>query len=240
MINQRQHHLLRVTQETAATTILAELALPPAPGLVVLNGGTADLEAPLAAKLRRILQDGLARVVTELGLLSITGGTDAGIFQLFGQGLAQWGDHTPCVGVAVAPLVTWPGRPDLPTRAEATLEPHHSHYVLVAGSRWGDETATMYALVAQLSEVMPMVTIFAGGGNITIEEMLMNVRQERTMILLAGSGRATDQVLAARAGAAVDDERLAQVAAQGRITPFALDDDPAAFMGLVRELLGLS
>ena len=41
-------------------------------------------------------------------------------------------------------------------------------------------------------------------------------------------------------GAAVDDERLAQVAAQGRITPFALDDDPAAFMGLVRELLGLS
>ncbi len=237
MIEQQQ--LLRVTQHTAATTIIAELALPPAPGLVVLNGGTAALAPPLAAKLRHLLQDGLARVVNELGLITITGGTDAGIFQLFGQGLAQWGEHTPCVGVAVAPLVTWPSRPDPPTGAEVTLEPHHSHYVLVEGSHWGDETATMYALVAQLRQQMPMVTIFAGGGNIAIEEMLMNVRQAYSMIFLAGSGRATDQVLAARAGATVDDARVSVIAAQGQITAFDISDAPARLRTLVATQLGL-
>ena len=48
-----------------------------------------------------MLQDGLARVVVKEGLSVVTGGTDAGIFQLFGKALGGRAKG-PCIGVAPA------------------------------------------------------------------------------------------------------------------------------------------
>lgn len=216
--------------------IVDALALPTPHGLVILNGGTARLEPERERRLAQTLQEGLARVVAEERLTVITGGTDAGIFSLFGAGLGRWGRAAPCIGVSVAALVTWSGKPT----GEAPLEPHHSHFVLVEGEHWGDETATMYALAAELGRRCSSVAIFAGGGEITIHEMQMSVVLGWPLVLLAGSGRATDQVLAARSGLSVDDPRLVEIARQGAIFPFDLNEPPAVLHALLRRLIGVS
>lgn len=226
---------LRVKQGIAAEQILTSLALPQPRALVVLNGGTAQLDESLQQHLACAIQDGLARVVAEEQITLITGGTDAGIFQLFGQGRARWGQTAPCIGVAVADLVPWPGHP----QGEAPLESHHSHFVLVEGQNWGDETVTMYTLIKALAQHCPAITVFASGGEIAIHEMQANVAQGRRMIFLAGSGRATDAVLAARAGVPSEDARLQEIAEKGYIVAWSITEPPAILAALVCRLLGL-
>jgi len=197
----------------------------------------------LQVRLGRLLQDGLARVAAEEQITLVTGGSATGIFALLGQGLAQWGLEAPCIGVAVTGRVTWPGRIPgwLPRRwfdrGHIPLEPHHSHFVLVEANDWGQETATMYELVVALSQSGPSLVVFAGGGRITMREMEANARLGQRMILLAGSGRITDTVLAAWAGERTDEARLTNIAQQGKIIPFSIDQDPSALIDLVRRTL---
>jgi hypothetical protein len=224
---------MRTAKDTPIGEIVAALALPAPRALVILNGGTASLAHALQARLAAALADGLARVVAEERLTVITGGTDAGIFHLFGEGLARWGRTAPCIGVAVAALVSYPGHPG----GEALLEPSHSHFVLTAGRRWGDETATMYALAAALARDCPSLAVFAGGGEIALREMQANVTQGRTMLLLAGSGRNTDAVLAAAAGEPSGKADLDAVARYPGIVPAGVEDDPAQLRATVRRLL---
>lgn len=225
---------VRLSRSTSSVVeIVAALALPAPRALVILNGGTARLEHALQARLAAALADGLARLVAEERLTVITGGTDAGVFHLFGAGLARWGLTAPCIGVAVGELVRYPGHPG----GEAPLEPNHSHFVLTSGRDWGDETATMYALAAALARDCPSLAVFAGGGEIALREMQANVTQGRAMLLLAGSGRNTDAVLAAAAGEPSGNADLDAVARYPGIVPAAIADDPAQLRATVRRLL---
>lgn len=232
--DQRRARSFRTGQKETISRTLAALELPTPRSLLILNGGTAKMDASLEAVLEPVLIDGLARVVCDEEITTITGGTDAGIFRVFGQGLGRWGRTAPCIGVAVRGLVSWPGQP----AGEASLEPHHSHFVLVDGQRWGDETETMYALAAALAADCPSAAVFAGGGEIAIHEMLANVRQQRPMILLAGSGRAVDDVLAIRRGQTPADQRISAIAGQGRLLAHDLASPPASLQALVRQVLG--
>lgn len=227
---------LWVKQSVTAEQMLTTLTIPHPRTLIILNGGTAKLAESLQQHLANAIQDGLACVVAEERITVITGGTDAGIFQLFGQGRARWGQNAPCIGVAVADLATWPGH----AQGEAPLERHHSHFVLVEGQHWGDETVTMYALIKALAQHCPTITVFASGGEIAIHEMQANVAQGRRMIFLAGSGRATDAVLAARAGVPSEDARLQEIAEKGDIVAWSITEPPATLAALVRRLLGLN
>lgn len=231
--NQHLAEVLLPKRSTPTQEIVAALALPRPRGVLILNGGTAELAADLATQLGAVLQDGLARVVAEEELTVITGGTNAGIFGLFGEGLDRWGRSAPCIGVGVASLVSYPGHP----RGEAPLEPNHSHFVLTPGRRWGDETGTMYALAAALADDCPSLAVFAGGGEIALREMQANIAQGRTMLLLAGSGRNTDAVLAAVGGEPSSTPDIDAIAHAGRIVSVSIADGPEKVTAAVRHLL---
>ena len=191
------------------------------------------MEPGLEAQLARILQNGPARLAAEEQLTVITGGTDAGIFHLLGQGFAQWGRPAACIGVAVDALVTWPDRPG----DGVPLEPHHSHFCLVEGRDWGDETETMYTLAARLAADCPSLALFANAGEIAVREMQANVAQGREMILLAGSGRYADTVLEIRKGEQTDDARLLEIARSGRIIPYDIGQSPSGLVQCIAERL---
>ncbi len=225
--------VVRVSRETDPAAIIAALGISTPRAIVCLNGGTAKLKKSLSSHLESLLADGVARIAAEESLAIITGATDAGIISLLGRGVEKWRLNAPLIGVAPDKLVTWPGRKE----GDTPLEPHHSHFVLVEGEDWGDETKTMYALAGELSESCPSLAVYAGGGNVAGNEMQANVNQGRQMILIDGSGRKTDAVLAARRGGALDDESVQQIAAKGRIVPFDIHAEPQALAGLIRNLL---
>ena len=79
----------------------------------------------------------------------------------------------------------------------------------------------MYSLIDALTKKCPSVALFAGGGKITITEMLQNVSQKREMIVITGSEGSSDAVTLKQN---IDnDKSLTKITAEGRITPFAID-----------------
>ena len=165
--------------------LLIALGLPPPRGTVVLNGSAAELDPSLATRLAEVVgRPGLAGLAERERLTVVTGGTDAGIFSILGQAMTTRSE--PLVGVAPRSLV----QPD----GGVPLEPHHSHFVLVDGDEWGDETATLLALARALARQAPSVAVICGGGPVTRREALGHVRDGRPIVVLAGSGRYADEL----------------------------------------------
>lgn len=149
--------------------LLAGLELPAPRATVILNGSTAECDPALAGVLGE-----LAAAAIRERLTVVTGGTDAGIFALFGAAMAE--PTAPLVGVAPR------------HRDGVPLEPHHTHVVLVEGDDWGDETPVLLTLADALGRLAPSVAVICGGGAITRQEAAGHLRAGRPVIAVAGSG----------------------------------------------------
>lgn len=211
--------------------LLRTLGVPRPQATLIVNGSTAPDE---------LAGDGVAEAMATVAAVAmaehltvVTGATDAGIFSMLGSVLSA--PTAPVIGVAPLALVTWAGRggeaPD-----QEQLEAHHSHFVLVEGSQWGDETSTMMALAATLGRSGPSAALLCGGGAVARHEVLGHVRAGRPIVVLAGSGRLADELAAALAGAAAD-ESLAEVIEQGDLVVCPLADGPEALAATLRRLL---
>jgi len=226
------------------TAIATALGLPPPRAVLLLSGGASDISFAEMARLRRLLAEGVARVAAEEGITVIDGGTQAGVMRMMGEGRANAGDCAPLIGVCPAALVSWPGRALSPPKGGPAgdglvpLEPNHTHFVLTPSDAWGDETETMFALAAALSDGVPSVAILANGGSIARDEVLRNVRQGREIIVIRGSGRLADVIAAAVAGGVEPpDDEITAIVREGRITLFDIGDEPEALAALIRRKL---
>lgn len=231
--NGNQSSVVRVAEGIPASQIVSTFGIMYPRAVLVLNGGTAELEDVLAHQLQHHIAETVAQVAAAEQIMLITGGTAAGVFGLLSQGLRRWGRTAPCIGVAVDALTQRPGHP----QGDVPLDPYHSHFVLVEGRQWGDETRVMYALVDELTQHCRSAAVFAGGGQIVIREMQANVIRGRDMLLLAGSGRTTDAVLAARNEQTSNNDELTMIARRGKITAFDIRCDPGTLRELLRRTL---
>jgi hypothetical protein len=187
--------------------IIESLGLPAPRALLIINGGTTDLERSVAERLKKIYQH-LAKFIIDEAITVVTGGTNAELFRLFGKALRKLGGPVaPCIGITVKGKAGYD-----------RLETNHSHFILVEGDHWGEETSVMYSLISVLSEHCLSLAFFAGGGEIATKEMLQNVVQNREMIFVAGAGGLTDDIIAAKTGARHPDIRIENILKKARIT----------------------
>ena len=166
--------MAQLTQRRIAA--LAELDLPTRTTTLVINGETSDDAGFPSAEVR----SALAAVISELsgrpGPVIISGGTDAGVFALLGDVVADLGFAGPVIGVVPAGKIDGPeGTP---------LEPHHTDIVMVPGDEWGDETPTMLALCRELDRRGPVVVLIAGGGEQTMVEIEGHLADHRSVVVL--------------------------------------------------------
>ena len=221
--------------------LLRRLDLPSPRGTVVLNGSTADLPPDLVEPLGEVI-GAVARLAVARGLTVLTGATDAGIFSILGA--AMDGRSAPLVGVAPAGLVSPPGESAEPqeTQHRERLEPHHSHFVLVDGDEWGDETADLLALAAALGARAPSAALLCGGGAGAQAEAVGHCRAGRPILVIAGSGRFADDVAAAvsrHAGAGGSaDPAATEIAEHGQVRVCRLVDGPQAIVDALVAALG--
>ena len=177
--------IVEARADAGGDELLAALGLPAPRATVVLNGSTADCAPGVAGVLGE-----LAAAVKRERLTVVTGGTDAGIFALFGAAMVD--PTAPLIGVA--PL----------DRAGVPLEPHHTHLILVEGDAWGDETPALLALSDALARLAPSVAVICGGGEGTRAEVAGHQRAGRPMIAVAGSGGVADELAGVAPGHLVE------------------------------------
>jgi hypothetical protein len=179
-----------------------ELAERHRPVLVVIGGASKLGEADYQ-QVQRLFLDVLAPIAQKWQASVVDGGTDAGVMQLMGQARDAMGGTFPLVGVAPIELAMLPDQP-LKSEDAIPLEPYHSHFFLVPGSSWGDESAWIAAIASELAGSAPSITVLINGGEITWADALQNVRAGRSMIVIAGSGRTADLLAAGLRGEPTD------------------------------------
>lgn len=189
---------IRVNRNADLYQSLNQLGLSlPCPTLVSV-GGASGIDEAAMEQLRSLFTQVLAPLAQELGLVVVDGGTDAGVMQLMGQARHHTGATFPLLGVAATGTVFMPGED--PIDDCAPLEPHHSHFMLVPGALWGDEAPWIARVASALSGSRPSFTVLVNGGKIAWQDVENSVREERAVVVIAGSGRTADEMALAVRG----------------------------------------
>jgi hypothetical protein len=166
---------------------------------LVLVGGAGGLAPQEDERLRPLFAGALVPLACRVDGAVVDGGTDSGVMRLMGEAAAGAGRPLPLVGVAAAGTVMLPGDRE-PGRA--ALEANHTHFVLVPGRDWGDESEWLSLVATALAGPRPSVTVLVNGGETAWRDVEASIAAGRPVIVLDGSGRAADDIASALRGTA--------------------------------------
>jgi TRPM family ion channel len=204
--------------------------------VMVVVGGAAGLGELDKERLFTLFGHALLPVVTSRRAVVVDGGTDSGVMQLLGRARAAAGASFPLVGVAAEKKVILPGDGAEPGD-RAPLERNHSHFVLVPGSSWGDESPWLSWVATEIAGSAPSVTVLINGGEIAFQDVAHSLEAHRPVLVIAGSGRTADRI----AAAVYDhhaDEQAAQLAGSPLVAAVPWAGGPAAVRAALEELTG--
>lgn len=204
------------------SAIIAHLGLCESRPTISLVGGASKLSDADREQLRSLFIEVLAPFAESLNAYVVDGGTDAGIMQMMGQARCQIGGTFPLIGVTTRGLATLPNQPP-PAEDACALEPNHTHFVIVPGGEWGDESPWLAAMAMALAGDCPRVTVLMNGGEITWKDARESIRVQQPILAIAGSGRTAD-ILVAALQETVTDDRARELVQSGLVRAIDLRD----------------
>jgi hypothetical protein len=183
-------------ERSALEEATSELGLKGRYPVIVLIGGEIDEQQ--ADETRLAIQT-IAKVAESMKAVVICGGTDMGVMAEIGQIRARNGYKFPLVGITPEELVTWPGGPRSSKflwwgKQLWQLEPHYSHFILVPGSEFGDESPWIVDTATLLSKNQRSVTILINGGEVSRKDIQLSLENGRPVIALSRTGRLADEL----------------------------------------------
>ena len=175
---------------------LEELGLKGRYPVIVLIGGVLDEHQ---ADVTRRAIEMIARTAENMRAVIICGGTDMGVMAEIGQTRLRKRYKFPLVGIAPEELVTWPGGPHSTKvlwwgNKRWQLESHYSHFILVPGSQFGDESPWIINAATLLSNGRQCVTILINGGEVSRKDIELSLKNGRPVIALSRTGRLADEL----------------------------------------------
>jgi hypothetical protein len=173
--------------------ILQALPIPQPKALLIVIGGAKNLDESTKATLLPLFSNGIAATAAEIGALIIDGGTKSGIMELMGQGVAEQEHQPVLLGVAPEGKVCYQSQPThVVGEGKTPLDPNHSHFILVKGDQWGDETSTMFGIAQEIAKQSPVVTVLASGGDVAKQEVLQSVQRGWPILVITDTGQLAD------------------------------------------------
>lgn len=184
------------TERSNLAQAITELGLLSGYPVIVLIGG--EIDEKQADVTQRAIQV-ISKVADDLKAVVICGGTDMGIMAEMGQTRARNGYKFPLIGITPEELVTWPGGPHSGKflgwgDKRWQLEPHYSHFILVPGSEFGDESPWIVEAATLLSKEHRSVTVLINGGEVSRKDIELSLENGRPVIALSHSGRLADEL----------------------------------------------
>ena len=181
----------RVTTVDNQGELVAALGAPSAlPRSIVLIGGADAASADDLESLRAFFAT-LVQHLDATGTAVVDGGTDSGVMRLIGAARDERGASFRLIGV------TPRGALDRPTRdgAPIVLSASHPEILLVPGSQFGDETEYLFGAADHLAAGFAP-TLVVNGGRLTLDEARLRMDAGHPVVVVAGSGRAADELAA--------------------------------------------
>jgi SLOG in TRPM, prokaryote/SMODS and SLOG-associating 2TM effector domain 1/Protein of unknown function (DUF4231) len=187
-----------VRDDSDPTRILGELGLQASQGrpVIAVFGGADSLTNEARGYATAVVGPAITRAARTTGATIVDGGTAAGVMSIVGEAVAKRAKDRPVLlGVAPRDLVSLP---DAPAAERVPLEPNHSHFVLIPGSKWGAETEPLLRLAEALAAGSPVVAVLVGGGAIAKLETLGAVRRSWSLLVAEQTGSLAELVATRR------------------------------------------
>lgn len=186
---------IRARQDSDPEELLRLLGFTEPKPAIFISGG-ASYMSDEDRRLTKNIISGVGAFAEEQGALIIDGGTESGVMQMIGD-VRLHAEYTfPLVGVSPMGKISYPGYKN--PNEEAFLEDSHSHFVLVDGDEWGDESRMILKLTQSIckSGLKPSAGILINGGKIAMQEVYLATTKEHKLpiIVVEGSGRAADEI----------------------------------------------
>ena len=237
--NQEQAAIAIKVSETAELPhALANIGLGSSRPILVIVGGASQISDADFIRIQSLFVQVLAPIAETLGACVVDGGTDAGVMRLMGYARNQIKAQFPLIGVAPIGKVIIPEQTTTPSDDACPLQSDHTHFVLVPGDNWGDESSWIVDVATVLAGEYPSVTVLINGGEITFADALNSVSAGRLVIAVAGSGRTADKLASALIGG-VTDERAIKLAASGKLQTIKLDAEHEELTYTITNLLSV-
>jgi hypothetical protein len=217
--------------------VLETVDLPVGRPTLVVVGGASRLSQTDFQRVRRLFTEVFAPIAEQHQAVVVDGGTDAGVMRLMGQARAEVEGTFPLVGVAPIGLSILPDQP-VTTGDAAPLEPHHTHFFLVPGTQWGDESALLAQIATAIAVDAPSVTVLINGGEITWKDAAESVEVGRSILVIAGTGRTADILATAIDGEAADP-RAESLVQSGLVRSVALGENHTELIQVLQDILAI-
>lgn len=183
-------------RHTQLTQTFSELDLKGRYPVIVLIGGEIDEQQKSVT--HRAIQ-AISLIAHNMNVAVICGGTNLGVMAEIGRARWKYGYTFPLVGIAPEALVTWPGGPPSTKflwwgEKRWKLEPHYSHFILVPGNQFGDESPWIVSAASVLSSGHQSVTILINGGEVSRKDVELSMQDGRPILALSRTGRLADEL----------------------------------------------
>jgi len=239
-LNGNRAQVVYVEDDTIAEDIISSLEIEIPKSVIFVAGGAANLDEENEPRLIQLFSRSIAKIAFENKSLIVDGGTDSGVMSLAGLAVADRGRKTNLLGVAPASMVHYPGKPEQETEKETySLEPNHSHFVLVKKDNFGGEKDMLFKLLKYFSINTQVVMILVNGGTLSKFEVLNSVRTKISIIVMEQSGRLADEIaeLYKKKPKFIEDPVMAEIIDDGNIHLIKTDTDIPRFKRLLQRLL---
>lgn len=174
---------------------ISELRLKENYPVIVLIGGQIDEKQARATQ--QAIQT-VSRIAEDIKALVICGGTDMGVMAEIGQTRAQNHYKFPLLGITLEEMATWQDGPRSTKfmwwgTQRWQLAQHYSHFMLVPGDNFGDESPWIVDAATLLSKGNRSVTILINGGEVSRKDIELSLEHGRPVIALSRTGRLADE-----------------------------------------------
>jgi hypothetical protein len=129
----------------------------------------------------------IARLAEETGSVIVDGGTQAGIMKEIGRHRKRNKYSFPLVGVVFDSLL-------MKEEPESILDPNHTHFFLIPGEDWGDESAWISKIATVIAGDKKSITVLVNGGQISRTDVGYSTLEDRPTFVMRGTGRMADDI----------------------------------------------
>jgi hypothetical protein len=77
---------------------------------------------------------------------------------------------------------------------ESILDPNHTHFFLIPGEDWGDESAWISKIATAIAGDKKSITVLVNGGNISKTDVQYSLLENRTAVAMRGTGRMANEI----------------------------------------------
>lgn len=185
-----------ISDNTDIDKAIEELQIPHPKTVIVLVGGAGGIGWLDKFPMRKAIGI-VARLAEETQSVVIDGGTQAGIMTEIGKQRKRNKFSFPLIGIVFDSLL-------IKEDPQSILDPNHTHFLLIPGNDWGDESAWISKIATSIAGDKKSITILVNGGNISRTDVEYSLLENRPTFVMRGTGRMADEITLTGKVVAVD------------------------------------